>query len=322
MWWTRNGGKLRTLRVKSRQFAATAAAFILPHLIWCFRWGWPCSSFFRDFRQQKTKCPWAIVWRCLRDPTFSRFNRTPTCDRRTDGQTHDDSLIPALASVARVIKTMKYMLLMYAMLFLSSLYYINSVYTFFDALRLSARASPRLKSGVTVVGKVEWLNVTRGVGCEEGPLTRKKKIFKLALDNHFVPGWGAKKYFPFEMECFGAFSVVLIIHFEFEALQSPASHFAPVLPPGESLTSPLPCQLWPNMWSATKREAHNLLHCRQSRTKPRPQLTRAENFVKFGHAVFEMRERQTDRQTDRHRDVLIAILSTPTGGQSDYQEPA
>jgi len=29
------------------------------------------------------------VWRCLRDPTFSRFSRTPTCDRqaRTDRQT-------------------------------------------------------------------------------------------------------------------------------------------------------------------------------------------------------------------------------------------
>ena len=27
------------------------------------------------------------MWRCLRDPTFSRFSRTPTCDRRTDRQT-------------------------------------------------------------------------------------------------------------------------------------------------------------------------------------------------------------------------------------------
>jgi len=30
---------------------------------------------------------WDIVWRCLRDPTFSRFSRTPTCDRQTDRQT-------------------------------------------------------------------------------------------------------------------------------------------------------------------------------------------------------------------------------------------
>ena len=35
--------------------------------------------------------PCDIVWRYLRDPTFSRFSRTPTCDRQTDGQTHDDS---------------------------------------------------------------------------------------------------------------------------------------------------------------------------------------------------------------------------------------
>jgi len=27
------------------------------------------------------------VWRCLRDPMFSRFSRTPTCDRETE--THD-----------------------------------------------------------------------------------------------------------------------------------------------------------------------------------------------------------------------------------------
>ena len=24
------------------------------------------------------------MWRCLRDPTFSRFSRTPTCDRQAD----------------------------------------------------------------------------------------------------------------------------------------------------------------------------------------------------------------------------------------------
>jgi len=27
---------------------------------------------------------WHIVWRCFRDPTFIRFNRTPTCDGQTD----------------------------------------------------------------------------------------------------------------------------------------------------------------------------------------------------------------------------------------------
>jgi len=37
------------------------------------------------------KLSWAIVWRCLRDSTFSRFDTMPACDRRTDRQTHDDS---------------------------------------------------------------------------------------------------------------------------------------------------------------------------------------------------------------------------------------
>ena len=44
---------------------------------------------------QKTRVPGS----CLRDPRFSRLGRTPTCegqiDRRTDGQTHDDSIYPA-----------------------------------------------------------------------------------------------------------------------------------------------------------------------------------------------------------------------------------
>ena len=39
------------------------------------------------------------MWRCLRDPAFSRFSRTPTCDRRTDTEWQ---LIPALASVVQV----------------------------------------------------------------------------------------------------------------------------------------------------------------------------------------------------------------------------
>jgi len=41
-----------------------------------FRW---------DLWHPKNWIPWAIVWCCLRDPTFSRFSRAPTCDRQTDG---------------------------------------------------------------------------------------------------------------------------------------------------------------------------------------------------------------------------------------------
>jgi len=34
--------------------------------------------------------PWAIRWRCLHNPTFSRFDTIPACDRHTDIQVHDD----------------------------------------------------------------------------------------------------------------------------------------------------------------------------------------------------------------------------------------
>jgi len=80
----------------------------LPHLhlisrtcIWCLRWGWR-FEFCQDFWHQKMS-PWAIVCCCLCDPAFSRFSRTPTCDRRMERQT-SWQLIPALANVAQVKK--------------------------------------------------------------------------------------------------------------------------------------------------------------------------------------------------------------------------
>jgi len=33
-----------------------------------------------------------------------------------------------------------------------------------------------------------------------------------------------------------------------------------------------------------------MFHCRHRRTESRPRITRTENFVKFGHAVFSERE--------------------------------
>jgi len=71
-----------------------------------------------------------------------------------------------------------------------------------------------------------------------------------------------------------------------------------------------------NMTSYTKPEVRSILHWRQKRTKPWPQIHNAENLVKFGRVVFEICEqtdKQTDRQTDRHTDTLIAKLCTPTG---------
>jgi len=56
-----------------------------------------------------------------------------------------------------------------------------------------------------------------------------------------------------------------------------------------------------NLTSSTKPEVHNLLHCRQSRTEPWPQVTCIENLVIFVRVVFDIRER-TDRQTNIHAD--------------------
>jgi len=69
-----------------------------------------------------------------------------------------------------------------------------------------------------------------------------------------------------------------------------------------------------NMTASTKLEVHNVLHCRQKRNEPQPQVTCTENSVKFGHVVFEICER-TDRQTDKHTDKLIAIHRTTTVGE-------
>jgi len=65
-----------------------------------------------------------------------------------------------------------------------------------------------------------------------------------------------------------------------------------------------------NKTSSTKLEVHNVLHCHQRRTEPRPQVICKQNFVKFGHVVFQM-----CKQTDRQRDMLIAILCPPTGAK-------
>ena len=81
--------------------------------------------------------------------------------------------------------------------------------------------------------------------------------------------------------------------------------------------------------SVPTRSAH-----RRRQSKPRPQcphgnsrrrstgigtLLDSELFLRcalFGRVVIEIRERtQTDKQTNRHTDTLIAILRTPTGGR-------
>jgi len=67
------------------------------------------------------------------------------------------------------------------------------------------------------------------------------------------------------------------------------------------------------MTSSTKPEVHNVLHCCQRMTEPRPPATRAESLLTFGHVLFEMCLR-TDTQTDRnaHRNT-----SHPHRGRSN-----
>jgi len=57
-----------------------------PHLHLAPSMGWPRSNFAEIFGLRKLlSLSYRVV--CLCDPTFSRFSRTPTCDRRTDGWT-------------------------------------------------------------------------------------------------------------------------------------------------------------------------------------------------------------------------------------------
>ena len=60
----------------------------------------------------------------------------------------------------------------------------------------------------------------------------------------------------------------------------------------------------------TKPKLHNILHCHQRRSEPRPQITCTEDSTKFGHFVFEISE-QTDRQTD----TIFTILCITTGAK-------
>jgi len=50
-----------------------------------------------------------------------------------------------------------------------------------------------------------------------------------------------------------------------------------------------------------KLEVHNVLHWHQTRTERMQQVTRTENWVKFGGVVFEICE-QTNKETDRYAD--------------------
>jgi len=62
----------------------------------------------------------------------------------------------------------------------------------------------------------------------------------------------------------------------------------------------------------TRRHSQNRKYTHR-RNEPRRQTTCVERLVKFGHEVFEIRER-TDRHTDKHADLDTSQFRTPTGG--------
>ena len=57
-----------------------------------------------------------------------------------------------------------------------------------------------------------------------------------------------------------------------------------------------------NMTSSTKPEVHNILHCCERRTEPRPKVTCTENVMKFGLWFSTYASSQTNRHTDRQTD--------------------
>jgi len=80
------------LALKQR-FALKVANFQLPRPHLTYQ---TCLSASFGVGKLDSLCYRRIAWRCLSDPTFSRFSRTPSCERQTD---NDSS---ALASVARI----------------------------------------------------------------------------------------------------------------------------------------------------------------------------------------------------------------------------
>jgi len=65
------------------------ANFNLPTCIWH-----PIVDDVKIFGTRKLDAP-AIIWQCLRDPTFSHSDTIPACDRQLYRQTHNDSIYRA-----------------------------------------------------------------------------------------------------------------------------------------------------------------------------------------------------------------------------------
>jgi len=71
---------------RKRVICLKSPTLTYPTCIWRLCWGDPVRVLPRFWHQKARVLPWVIVWRCLRDHTFSR-SVTPTCDTQTDRQT-------------------------------------------------------------------------------------------------------------------------------------------------------------------------------------------------------------------------------------------
>jgi len=60
--------------------------FMYPTCIWHPRWGDPIRILLTSLASENWS-PWAVMWRCLHDSTFSHFHTILACDRWTDKHT-------------------------------------------------------------------------------------------------------------------------------------------------------------------------------------------------------------------------------------------
>ena len=77
--WTLTVINLRSTQVDNacdgRRFRVIASDLSkVANCIWRLRWGWPSVWVLPRSSAAEHYSPWAIVWRCLRDPTFNRFS--------------------------------------------------------------------------------------------------------------------------------------------------------------------------------------------------------------------------------------------------------
>ena len=104
-------------------------------------------------------------------------------------------------------------------------------------------------------------------------------------------------------------------------MQSETADFTSVPPSGELdetyASSLILAVLCKNMTSSIKPEIHNISHCRQRKTEPRPSTGNVcRQFGETWTCGLRYASRQTHKPTDRHTDTLITILYTPAGGEA------